>query len=188
MPTGVPRLPAGVARRALTVERAPSRVDAWLLTDLVTRLRRVLRASIRSDFPWETLPMAQVELLQRLAEEPGLRVSELARRHRLATNTVSNLVQQMVVSGLVVRDTDEGDRRAVTVALTDLGANAISAWRSAHEQRLDAALSALTTRERTAIAAALPALTRLVGELEWDESGEDAAPGEAPGPGTRGSA
>jgi len=41
-------------------------VDAWLLTELVTRLRRVLRASIRTDYPWESLPMAQVELLQRL--------------------------------------------------------------------------------------------------------------------------
>jgi hypothetical protein len=34
--------------------------DAWLLTDVITRLRRVLRSSIRSDYPWETLPMAKL--------------------------------------------------------------------------------------------------------------------------------
>ncbi|HEX4791752.1 MAG TPA: hypothetical protein VH372_25020, partial [Actinospica sp.] len=30
--------------------------DARGLTDVVTRLRRVLRASIRADYPWESLP------------------------------------------------------------------------------------------------------------------------------------
>jgi hypothetical protein len=34
------------------------------LTDVVTRLRRALRSSIRTEYPWESLPMAQVELLQ----------------------------------------------------------------------------------------------------------------------------
>ena len=88
-------------------------VDAWLLTDIVTRLRRVLRASIRSEYPWEALPMAQVEILQRLRDEPGLRVNDLAARHRLANNTVSVLVQQLVAADLITRTPDPVDRRAV---------------------------------------------------------------------------
>jgi len=79
-------------------QRHESSPEAWALAEIVTRLRRVLRASVRSEFPWERLPMAQVEILQRLAEEPGLRITDLASRHRLATNTVSNLVQQMVLA------------------------------------------------------------------------------------------
>ena len=43
--------------------------DGWALAAIVTRLRRVLRASVRSDYPWERLPMAQVEIMQRLADE-----------------------------------------------------------------------------------------------------------------------
>ena len=89
--------------------------DAWAFTDVITRLRRSLRASVRSDLPWESLPMAQVELLQRLTDEPGLGVSELAARQRLARNTVSNLVQQMVTAGLLERRGRDGDRRAVTL-------------------------------------------------------------------------
>ena len=50
-------------------------VEVWAPADVVNRLRRILRSSIRSKFPWERLPMAQVEILQRLAEEPGLRAS-----------------------------------------------------------------------------------------------------------------
>src|SRR6478736_6814642 len=88
--------------------------DAWRLADVIARLRRTLRASIRSDYPWEKLPMAQVEILQRLEDEPGLRVNDIADRHRLAKNTVSQLVQQLVSAGLA-------DRRAVLAALPALG-------------------------------------------------------------------
>jgi hypothetical protein len=91
----------------------PAALDAWLLTDIVGRLRHVLRSSIRSDYPWETLPMAQVELLQRLRDEPGLRVNDLAARHRLANNTVSVLTQRLVVADLVARTEDPDDRQAV---------------------------------------------------------------------------
>ena len=101
--------------------------SAWSLTGVIARLRRVLRSSVRQEFPWESLPMAQVEVLQRLADEPGLGVSGLASRQRLAVNTVSNLVQQMVVSGLVERLTRPGDRRSVTLTLTGRGAAVLAA-------------------------------------------------------------
>ena len=110
--------------------------------------------------------MAQVEVLQRLAEEPGLRVSELAARHRLATNTVSNLIQQMVLAGLVERREDARDRRAVTVDLTPQGAGQLRGWLAANDRRLDAALGDLPAQDRRAILAALPAFSRLVERLE----------------------
>ena len=143
-----------------------SRVDAWQLTDVVTRLRRVLRASIRSDYPWEALPMAQVEILQRLRDEPGLRISDLAARHRLATNTVSTLIQQMVVAGLVERITDSADRRAVQLHLTRHGKAMLREWMVAHERRLEVAVNALRPADRAAIRNALPAIARMIDEIE----------------------
>lgn len=141
-------------------------VDAFELTDVVTRIRRALRASIRSDFPWETLPMAQVEILQRLSEEPGLRVGDIARRHRLAANTVSNLVQAMVTAELITRTADPDDRRAVVLTLTRTGETRLREWEQAHAHRIDTALRTLPRDDRRAIAAALPALTRLAAHLE----------------------
>ena len=145
-------------------------LDAWLLTDVVTRLRRVLRASIRSDYPWESLPMAQVEILQRLRDEPGLRVNDLAVRHRLANNTVSTLIQQLVVAGLVIRTEDPDDRRAVRLNLSSAGVRMLAAWQQAHEQRLEKAMNNLPVADRTVVLAALPALSRLVDQLETDDS------------------
>ncbi|HKT56682.1 MAG TPA: MarR family winged helix-turn-helix transcriptional regulator [Microbacterium sp.] len=140
--------------------------DAWALTDVITRLRRSLRSSVRSDVPWESLPMAQVELLQRLAEEPGLGVSELAERQRLARNTVSNLAQQMVAAGLLERRGRDDDRRAVTLTLTDFGREQHAAWRRANEDRVHDALQDLGDEERAAITSALPALRLFAARLE----------------------
>lgn len=140
--------------------------QAWLLTEVITRLRRVLRSSVRSDYSWETLPMAQVEILQRLAEEPGLRVSELAHRHRLSPNTVSTLIQQMVVTDLVTRVADEDDRRAVSIHLTKLGEARLTGWKSANQKRLTTALESLAPNDRRLISSALPALGALANGLE----------------------
>lgn len=148
-------------------------LDAWEFTDVVTRLRRVLRASVRGEFPWESLPMAQVELMQRLAEEPDLRVSDLATRHRLATNTVSNLVQQLVTAGLVERRPDPEDRRAVTVRLTARGDELLAGWLAAHEQRLGRAIAELAKDDRRVVVAAIGALSRLVDRLEQLDAGGD---------------
>ncbi|HEY3895976.1 MAG TPA: hypothetical protein VGL88_11475, partial [Pseudonocardiaceae bacterium] len=66
--------------------------EAKILTEVVTRLRRALRTSIRTDYPWESLPMAQVELLLALHDHQPARVGQLANLLRLAPNTVSGLV------------------------------------------------------------------------------------------------
>jgi DNA-binding MarR family transcriptional regulator len=139
--------------------------DARQLTDVVARLRRVLRASIRADYPWEALPMAQVELLQSLAETAPARVGDLAARLRLAPSTVSGLISQMINAGLVERGTDPRDRRVAVVALSEAGRGQLTEWNAAHQRRIAAALDELEPADREAIDGALPALARLVERL-----------------------
>ncbi|MCG2803508.1 MAG: MarR family transcriptional regulator [Cellulomonas sp.] len=138
---------------------------AIALTEVVTRLRRALRTSIRSDYPWESLPMAQVELLLALRDDEPARVGALAARQRLAPSTVSGLVQTLVEAGLVVRDTDATDRRVAVVRLTEPGRARLDGWERAHLDRFAAALSGLSDEERTRLGAALPALSRLADQL-----------------------
>jgi DNA-binding MarR family transcriptional regulator len=135
------------------------------LTDVVTRLRRTLRAGIRSNIAWESLPMAQVEILQTLAEQAPARVNDLAERLRLAQSTVSGLVGQMIHSGLVTRDVDPADRRAAVVNVSAKGVEQLGAWERAHVNWIRAALSGLTVEDRAAISAAIPSLRRLTDSL-----------------------
>ncbi|TQF05950.1 MarR family transcriptional regulator [Kitasatospora acidiphila] len=149
---------AGTPGEALAIERAQR------LTDVVTRLRRALRSSIRTDYPWESLPMAQVELLQTLAVAP-LRVGELAARQRLAPNTVSGLVGKLLEAGFVDRQADPGDRRTARIALTAAGHQQLADWQHAHERRIAAALATLSPADHDAVMAALPGLEQLAKAL-----------------------
>ena len=139
--------------------------ETTALTDVVARLRRALRRSIRTDYPWESMPMARVELMQVLAERGTARVGELAQVQLLAPNTVSGLVQQLVDAGLAVRQVDPTDRRASVISLTDHGVDQLRRWERANETRIAAALGTLTDGQQAAIRRALPALAALVDRL-----------------------
>ena len=149
--------------------------EAKTLTEVVTQLRRALRTSIRTDYPWESLPMAQVELLLALDEHGSVRVGELASLLRLAPNTVSGLVQVLVENGLATRAPDPSDRRVAVVALTAAGHLKLDDWGRAHEQRIGNALERLGLNDRATVSAALPALARLVEHLAAPDLGAAAA-------------
>ena len=57
-------------------------------------------------------------ILLPLWEEDGLRMGELARRARLAKQTMTTMVRLMERDGLVTREPDPDDRRATLVLLT----------------------------------------------------------------------
>lgn len=144
----------------------PVSSQARALTAVVTRLRRALRASIRTEYPWESLPMAQVELLLALQDHQPIRIGELASLLRLAPNTVSGLVQVLVESGLAARGSDSHDRRVAVVTLTPAGRRKLAGWEHAHQQRIGAALHRLPAKDQAAVRSALPALARLVDHLD----------------------
>jgi DNA-binding MarR family transcriptional regulator len=140
--------------------------DSRALTEVVTGLRRALRRSIRTEHPWEQRSVAQVEVLQTLADLGTARVGDLAERLRLAQSTVSTLIGALMSDGLVTRESDPSDRRASVLALTPAGAGEVRQWERAHLRRLERALGELSTRDRAAVLGAVPALARLVDAID----------------------
>ena len=137
---------------------------AGLASDLLTvvgPLQRLLRRRVREDWPLEPLPTAQIDMLRAVKSRPGLTVGEAAFELRIAPNTASTLVNQLVAAGLIVRRQDEVDRRSIRLALTAAAEARISAWHDRRHELLHQALDRLNAEERAAIAAAMPALRRL---------------------------
>ncbi|MDH6129591.1 MarR family transcriptional regulator [Kitasatospora sp. GP82] len=167
-----PTLSGGEFGGESALEQAAAIERAQRLTDVITRLRRALRSSIRTDYPWESLPMAQVELLQTLAAAP-LRVGELAARQRLAPNTVSGLIGKLLEAGFVDRQADPGDRRTARIALTEAGHQQLRDWQRAHERRMASALESLSRADRDAVMRALPGLELLARALAGPGAPED---------------
>ena len=131
------------------------------LAEGIARLRRALRRGARAADPGNTLAVAQLELLAALAEHPGARPGQLARRLNMRPNTVTTIVNALTARGMVRRVAAEDDHRAVELTVTDSGQQAVLAWQATNAAVLNLALSTLTPRQRRALAAAVPALDAL---------------------------
>ena len=135
------------------------------LMGLAAGLRRVVRRRLRAELPGPALRGAHIELLQLVEAEPGVGVAAAARSLHLAGNTVSTLVNQLVVAGMVHRAVDPADRRAAHLTLTDEARGRLARWRSARTVLVADAMARLPAADVAAVEAALPALRNLIREL-----------------------
>jgi DNA-binding MarR family transcriptional regulator len=139
------------------------------LADIVSRLRRAMRRAARAADPALGLSVAQLELLSCMAEHPGIRPSQLARMLRLAPSSVATLLSGLQSAGYITRTPGadgSGDRRTVSLDLSDRGAAAVSRWHRVNEEIIQAALAALPQRDRAALRDAAPALRDLTSSID----------------------
>ncbi len=137
-------------------------VDA-LVRAIVDFNRFFIRLPTRERFSFTTL-----SVLDTLASAGRpLRLSELARTEQVTQPRLTQLIGQLERDGLVVRDPDPRDGRAMLIQLTAQGRNIVE---SRHEDRVSALeplMDRLTDHERHALDDVIPALwalTRLNGE------------------------
>jgi DNA-binding MarR family transcriptional regulator len=142
------------------------------LADAVSRLRRAMRRAARAADPALGLSVAQLELLSCMAEHPGIRPSQLARMLRLAPSSVATLLGALQSAGYVTRTPggpgagSAGDRRTVSLDLSDEGAAAVTRWHRVNEEIIQAALAALPQSDRAALRDAAPALRDLTSSID----------------------
>jgi DNA-binding MarR family transcriptional regulator len=136
------------------------------LLDALSGVRRAIRRSTDRPAFLSSLTGAQVELVRLLRRRPGLTVAEAAAELRVAPNTVSTLVRQLVEAGFVERAVDENDRRVARLNLAPAVRAKVQAWRDRRVETIEAAVGRLSPDDRERIADAVPALMRLSRELE----------------------
>jgi DNA-binding MarR family transcriptional regulator len=90
-----------------------------------------------------------------------MRLSELIATEQVTQSAITQLVTRLERDGLVERRPDPNDGRAVLVHITTLGAGIIDSRRSDRIIQIAKLIEGLAPEERSAIASALPALTRL---------------------------
>jgi DNA-binding MarR family transcriptional regulator len=160
--------------RQATPGEAPTDSSATTAGELMTvtaALRRLIRRRLRAQRAaagTESDPIrgARLELLHHIETTPGAGVAAAAHALHLAGNSVSTMVNQLVTAGLVHREVDPADRRAARLWLTEAATSRLQAWRTARGQLVGAGLDRLSYADRQAVMAALPALQRLVSNLE----------------------
>lgn len=101
--------------------KRPERESAPLSPRLVIEISRLLRARMqREEYGVMAQSTARI-VLSHLAVNGSMGQLELVRLTRLKPPTVSVLLRRMEEEGFITRITDESDRRAVRVALTEKG-------------------------------------------------------------------
>lgn len=150
-------------------------MESAQLTDVIMSLRRVLRRRLRERNPDLRLPPGQFELLRVVEDHPGIGINAAARRLHLAENSVSTLVNHLVASGHLLRARDPADGRAVRLHVTGEAGARLQDWRARRRLLVEDAYARVPAEGREAISRALPALSRLLEELE----GKAVAPGPA---------
>jgi DNA-binding MarR family transcriptional regulator len=143
--------------------------DAELIAELMgitSALRRLARRRLADVVPGPGLPEAQRELLLVVEAQPGIGVAAAADELHLAGNSVSTLVNALVDTGLLNREPDPDDRRAARLTPTPEAKTRLATWRAARAGLLSGALQRTADGDREAIAAALPALRRLLAALQ----------------------
>jgi DNA-binding MarR family transcriptional regulator len=128
---------------------------------LVTVLEQVTRV-IRQLATAGDLSLTAAMVLARLVREGPLRLTELAVSEGLSQPGMTQLVTRMERDGLVRRTASAADRRGVLVAVTDAGRDLIGSRRAERAAALHRLMGRLDAEDQAAIAAALPALARLV--------------------------
>jgi DNA-binding MarR family transcriptional regulator len=110
----------------------------------------------------QRLSFTTLSVLHTLAGGGPRRLTELTASEQVTQSAITQIVTKLERDGLVERQPDPSDGRAVLVHITAAGAAIVDGRRAERMARLAELASRLTPAERTAIATALPALARLV--------------------------
>ena len=127
------------------------------LRPVLLRIARELRREIHS----LGVTGGQVSLLIQIKKHPGITASELAERERISAPGMSGHIARLEAAELIER-TRAADRRRIGLTLTDAGDRVLSTVRKRRTAWLAEHLKELTSDERDALEAAIPALEKLL--------------------------
>ncbi|MGO1975252.1 MAG: MarR family winged helix-turn-helix transcriptional regulator [Propionibacteriaceae bacterium] len=126
----------------------PSEPAAEPLADLLMRCTRTLRRRwSRLLEPWGLSPH-QTRALRVLSTSEGPRLSELADALHVAPRSATEVVDHLAEKGLVRRDPDPADRRAIRLQLTEDGQQLLAEVNQARSAEMAEFFAPLSTTDR----------------------------------------
>jgi DNA-binding MarR family transcriptional regulator len=131
--------------------------DTAAVADVIDRLSMWLRREV----PF-AVSSSTITTLDSLHARGPMRVSDLAEREALSQPGMTTLVNRLEAAGQAERVADPSDGRAALVRITEVGRAILTARHTARTERLQHELDHLGVDDRAALAAALPAIERLI--------------------------
>jgi DNA-binding MarR family transcriptional regulator len=144
--------------------------DVAATLDALRRIVQALRIAGRESERRVGLSAAQLFALQRVAENPGASINDIAARTFTHQSSVSVVLQRLVDQRLVVKVPVVSDRRRQALELTAKGRRVLPRAPAAVQHRLIVALSTLPAADRRRLARSLDRLARSVTPAGVDQA------------------
>lgn len=135
-----------------------------LIADDVRPVLLRLARELRKETEQLGVTARQATLLWLVKRSPGLSLAELAAEEGISPPALSGHVDRLERAGLLQRVRSSADRRRVGLELTEDGGRLLRRIRARRTTWLAARLGELEQADLDAIAAAAPALRRLLGD------------------------
>jgi DNA-binding MarR family transcriptional regulator len=120
--------------------------------DAIRAVVRALRINTRAIELEIGISLAQLFVLQQVAQRPATSLNDLAERTATHQSSVSVVVRRLVDRGLVTRRADTADKRRVQIELTPAGQKLLVGAPDTIQVRLMEALNHLSPVERKQLA------------------------------------
>jgi DNA-binding MarR family transcriptional regulator len=112
------------------------------------------------------LTPTRISVLLTVDRDGPIRISDLAEQESLNPTMLSRAISQLVQDGALARVSDDRDRRAAWVNVTDAGHSVAQGIRRERTDALNRALAGLDPEDRRVLERALPALEALAAQLQ----------------------
>ena len=140
----------------------PARPAADLdVITMVSVIRDLARLLVRMPTA-EKLSLSTLGALGTLSRTSPMRLADLTASEQVTQPAMTQIVTRLERDGLVKRDADPADGRAVLVHITDAGTKLIAVRQADRLRYITRLFEGLTPQERSSITAALPALMHFV--------------------------
>ena len=109
----------------------------------------------------EVISHQSVRILQMVQKKRYIMIRDIAEQLSISHNTASEHVKKLVSNGWLYKERSDEDQRKVYIHLTDLGSKILKKNTELDENKLQVALSRLSTNEREMIVEAFRLLSEV---------------------------
>ncbi len=142
---------------------SPTQTDQELSTELRTVVTRLFK-KLRSESPTHAkLSLTERSVIKLLAQQKEMLPSEIAKTEKVTTQSMSQILNHLLVLGYITRTPSETDKRKVMISLSEAGQAILHAVRNEVDEWLSKAiLQTCSAEDKAILRQALVPLSKLV--------------------------
>ena len=144
-----------------------------LLIDLLKEVNKRIGEEVREVLSLHGIAAASMIVAKNIKIEPGITISELARRTGIAKSHVSNIIKELSQRGWVEIQADASDHRLLRLFLTQSATKLMEVVGAAIRKRLSDLLSGLSEARTTEIITSLQDIQNALEQAKEKECTND---------------